>query len=193
MKKRILSLATAFFAVFSLTGCVETAVVGCTAAGGSIITDKRSIRTQIADQKLRQRVLAHIASDPVLKANTRINATVYNDVLLLIGQARSNKDKQQALDIASQSGDFKRIYNRIAIADPESFADISEDTWLTTKIKAAMLSERNLKSTQIKVVTENKTVYLLGLVDHKQGDLAATVARQIPGVNKIVKLFEYTS
>jgi osmotically-inducible protein OsmY len=55
-----------------------------------------------------------------------------------------------------------------------------------------MLNEEGIDITRIKVVTENGEVFLLGLVDRKQADLAVDIARNTAGVRKVVKVFEYT-
>ena len=55
-----------------------------------------------------------------------------------------------------------------------------------------LLTTAHLRTTQIKVVTEDSTVYLLGLVKKPQAAQAASVTRQVSGVKKVVKLFEYT-
>ncbi len=54
-----------------------------------------------------------------------------------------------------------------------------------------MLAQRGLSSSQIKVVTENSVVYLMGMVSHAQANLATKVARHASGVRKVVKVFEY--
>jgi osmotically-inducible protein OsmY len=68
----------------------------------------------------------------------------------------------------------------------------SKDTWITTKVKANMLAEKNLNSGQIKVVTEDGAVYLMGIVTKHQSRVASDVARRVTGVKRVVTLFEYT-
>ena len=54
-----------------------------------------------------------------------------------------------------------------------------------------MLNENKLDITRIKVVTENGEVFLLGLIDRAQADLATEIASNTAGVRKVVKVFEY--
>ena len=67
----------------------------------------------------------------------------------------------------------------------------NNDAWLTTKTKTAMLAAKGLHSAQIKVVTENSVVYLMGLVNHQQANLATSVARRVSGVRKVIRVFQY--
>ena len=43
----------------------------------------------------------------------------------------------------------------------------------------------------IKVVTENSTVYLMGLITREMATTAADIARNTSGVERVVKIFEY--
>ena len=67
----------------------------------------------------------------------------------------------------------------------------ANDSWITTKVKAVLAAASGLNSSTLKVVTENKVVYLMGLTTRSQGKLAAEEARTVAGVEKVVKLFEY--
>ena len=46
-------------------------------------------------------------------------------------------------------------------------------------------------ATRVKVVSENKTVFLMGLVHEEEGDAAAKAAQKVSGVEKVVTVFEY--
>jgi len=191
MKKLILAAAIA--PGLLLSGCVTTAVVAGATAGGAVIYDQRTVTTQVKDQEHRFTVLRNISRIPELKSNSHISASVFNNVLLLTGETTHDEYRTLAVKAARDATNFKRIYNRIEIAQPAQWSQIGDDAWLTTKIKAAMISEKGLHSSQIKVVTEDHTVYLMGVVSKHQASLATNVTRQIPGVQRVVKLFEYTS
>ena len=56
-----------------------------------------------------------------------------------------------------------------------------------------MLAASDLKSSSIKVITENGVVYLMGIVSRQQADLAVDIARRVSGVQKVIKIFQYTN
>ena len=85
----------------------------------------------------------------------------------------------------------RRTVNEIRIGPPSTLADRSNDSWLTGKIKTRLVGVENLQSAQIKVVTENAVVYLMGLVKKDEAESATEAARQVGGVQRVVKLFEY--
>ena len=67
----------------------------------------------------------------------------------------------------------------------------SNDSWLTSKVKSALLAQKGVPSDAIKVITENGIVYLMGIVSQDQGELAANTARRVDGVREVVKVFQY--
>jgi osmotically-inducible protein OsmY len=50
---------------------------------------------------------------------------------------------------------------------------------------------KDISATHIKVITENNVVYLMGLVTHREADMATEIARGTSGVLKVVRVFEY--
>jgi osmotically-inducible protein OsmY len=195
MTKNTLFLKAGLFGIifsFGLSACVPVVLVTAGAtAGGAIVYDKRSLKTMAEDRDTVSKLLKQINDDPQLKSQTHITVSMFNDIMLLTGQAQTEELRNRTYQIASGMPNVKLIYNEIAIGAPTSTSTQTHDTWITTKVKSAMLAEKGLRSTQIKVVTENSAVYLMGVTTHKQADLAADVASKGEGVTKVVKIFEY--
>ena len=116
----------------------------------------------------------------------------HNGVVLLIGQVESEQLKFLATEIASQaSTKIKRIHNELEVTEKSSFMDRSSDVWIATKVRTLMLTDNQVPSSQIRVIAENGAIYLMGLISQRDGDNAANVARNVSGVTKVVKVFEY--
>jgi len=176
-----------------LSGCIAAAIVGGATAGGAIIYDKRSIKTMNQDQYATELGQALVNRSKILKGRSHISVATFDHVMLMVGQAQNQELKDYAYKLLKDNvKNVKRIYNEVTIAGGSTFLERTSDSWLTTKVKTAMLTAKHLRSSQIKVVTEASTVYLMGLVSHKQGELAGNVARRVGGVKKVVKVFEYT-
>ena len=180
-----------FILASSLSGCIPAAFIAGATAGGALIYDHRNIKTIMADRNITYKAAKLIATDPALSDNTHISVATLNGIVLIVGQAPTDALREQAQNLVEQVPNIRRIYNRVSIESPTSVLTRSSDTWITTKVKTKMLAEKGLHSSQIKVVTENGVVYLMGLVSRPQSDLAANVARRVSGVQKVVKLFEY--
>ena len=79
------------------------------------------------------------------------------------------------------------------VAGHSSLTSRSNDTLITSKVKARMIDAASVQANQIKVVTEASTVYLMGMVTQQEADAATQVARTTDGVKKVVRVFEYIS
>jgi len=153
---------------------------------------ERTTGARVEDEAIETKVLVNMKSqEPGLK-NAHIDAVSYNGVLLLLGQVESEALKARATEIASQaSAKIKRIHNEMEISGKTSLVSRTNDTWITTKVRTRMMTNRDVPSDQIKIVVENGTVYLMGLISEMEGDNAANVARNVSGVSRVVKVFEY--
>ena len=85
----------------------------------------------------------------------------------------------------------RRVHNELTVAGETTLLSRTNDGWLTTKVKTALSAGELTDATRIKVVTENAVVYLMGLLTRSEADAAVALAREIKGVQKIVKVFEY--
>lgn len=189
MKTKLLLIA---LTALSLQACVPVALVAAGAtAGGAIVYDNRSVKTMAEDREITFRAQSRLDQDPQLKNTSHVVAVCFNHILLLIGEAPTQELSQHAYALVANLPHVKRTYNQITIANPTTEKQRAKDTWITTKAKTDMLAAKGLQSTQIKVVTEDNVVYLLGLVTRSQGTLAANVASRVGGVQRVVKLFEY--
>ena len=65
------------------------------------------------------------------------------------------------------------------------------DTWLTTKIKTRLIANKEIDNSRIRVITEAKTVFLMGMVSRREAELVTDIARTTGGVRKVVRVFEY--
>ena len=119
--------------------------------------------------------------------------TSYNGVILLAGQTPRSELKDRAAQTARGVQGVKKVYNELQVQQPASLLARSNDSLLTTKIKTQMLADSSVPSARVKVVTENGIVYLLGLVTREEANAATRVVQSVSGVQRVVRLFEYTN
>ncbi|OGV34556.1 MAG: BON domain-containing protein [Legionellales bacterium RIFCSPHIGHO2_12_FULL_35_11] len=171
-----------------LTSCVALVVVG--AAGGMVVYDNRSIPMIEKDGRIFHLIHTKIVRDQDFQTS-RIVVSSFNRTVLLAGQVENSSLKAIAEKIAQQTPNVRRVYNQIEVGQKISIAEQSKDSWITGEVKTKMLAAKDLESGSIRVVTEKGVVYLLGIVTQEQANLAVSVARQIKGVRKVVKIFQY--
>ena len=175
-----------------LCGCVPAAFVAGATAGGAIIYDNRSVKTMAEDRSTTFNTQAEINNNKDLQG-THISVATFNHIVLLVGQVQTPDQSQTAYNIANSYKNAKRVYNEISVQPVTSKSQRAKDTWITSKVITDVTTTSGLHSSQIKVVTENSVVYLMGLLTRSQGNLAAQVASKVSGVTQVVKLFEYLS
>ena len=86
---------------------------------------------------------------------------------------------------------IKTIQNELEVAGKTSLIARGNDAWIATKVRTLMFADKTVPSDQIRVVTENGAVFLMGLVHREEGNLAGNLARNVAGVTKVVEVFEY--
>lgn len=180
-----------FLAVLILQGCAAVAVTGV-AAGTSVAADQRTTGTVIEDQSIELKAGRAFSADKELDEKAHINTTSYNTVVLLTGEAPTEELRQRAVDLARNIPRVSHVHNEITIAAPSSLMSRSSDTVITSKVKTRLLADKEVSGLNTKVVTERGVVYLMGLSSRSQADRATELARTTGGVQKVVKLFQYT-
>jgi osmotically-inducible protein OsmY len=173
-----------------LAGCVPMFAIGTAAGTGAYISeDRRTSGMFIEDEGIELKSARRINQQ--FGEKVHINITSYNRMVLLTGEAPSETIKTDIGKLVMGVDSVRRIFNEIAIAGNTSLASRSNDTLLTSKVKARFLAERKFQINHVKIVTENEVVYLLGVVTRQEADSAAQIASSTSGVKKVVKVFEY--
>ena len=183
-------LSLSFLLLF--TSCT-TILVGTTGSDGfQEDPTERTTGAVIEDQSIETKIIVNLKSIEPAFRQTNVDIISHNVVVLLIGQVPSEELKSRATQIASEaSTKIKRIHNELEISGSSSFLTRSSDTWIATKVRTLMLTNSDVPSDQVRVITENGAVYLMGMIDQSQGDHAANLARNVSGVIRVVKVFEY--
>lgn len=150
---------------------------------------RRNISHIFRDDDLSHKIAKEIR-DQYKRYSDQVRVVVYQDNLLLLGQVPNGKIRSGVANIANAHADHRRVLNRITIEGPSSTLVKTNDSWISTKIKAQMLSDYNLHAAKFKVVTENGVVYLMGKVSSEEAALVTQIARQTTGVRKVVTILD---
>ncbi|HUH41273.1 MAG TPA: BON domain-containing protein [Castellaniella sp.] len=167
-------------------------VVGGTAATSAVVaTDRRTAGEQLDDQTIELRLGNETANAFGDKA--RVLGTAYAGRLLLLGDVPTAADRAQVETIARSIPKVTHVDNHIRVGEITTLSVRTNDTWLTSKVKAQLVRTKEVPSRTIKITTERGVVYLMGKVTEDEGQRAAIVASSVEGVNKVVKLFQIVS
>jgi osmotically-inducible protein OsmY len=186
--KKFITLALASSVL--LTACAPVAMTTAT-TGVTILHDRRTAGTIVEDKAIEMRASHEMHINPQLKEDARVKVISYNRRVLLVGQVPNQKRYQEIEQMAKSLDEVVKVYNELEVTEPRTLTSASHDAWLTTKVKAHAFGDVNVDPIRIKVYTENGTVYLMGLVTREEADLATENVRNIDGVERVVRVFDY--
>ncbi|PKH85587.1 BON domain-containing protein [Colwellia sp. Bg11-28] len=174
----------------TLQGCAVATVVAVT-AGATMVADRRTFSKQIDDQSIEFIAHNELNKQKALSNNTNLHVISMNGTVLVIGQAPNSYLRDLAIKTIQDVPDIVTIHNQVRIGSTTAISTQSNDIWLTSKVKSALLTNGEVNAKDIKVVTENSEVFLLGLVTKKEANIVVEITRNINGVSRVFKAFEY--
>ena len=99
-----------------------------------------------------------------------------------------------ATRVASELKAIDRVVNELAVMPPADFSDKASNSYITSKVNTRLALANPVEGREggrIKVITARGIVYLMGSVTREEGEAVAESIRDIGGVVKIVKVFDY--
>ena len=193
MNKMKLTLATVALisALPMLQGCVPAVIATSAAAGVMTAHDRRSTGIQTDDETTEWKAAQRVPEK--FKAGAHLNFTSYNRRLLITGEVFNDEAKTVIGDEVGKIEGVKAVYNEVAVAPASPLGNRSNDSYITSKLKARLVDSNQLSANHIKVVTENTVAYLMGIVTEREAKVAVQIARTTDGVRKVVNLMEIVS
>jgi osmotically-inducible protein OsmY len=170
-----------------LAGCIGAAVVGA-GAGALVYADRRQSETIMTDEGIEIRAGSRISEK--FGDRVHVNITTYNRMALLTGEVPDAATKAEIEKIVAAVANIKSITNELQVGPISTLSNRSNDTYITSKVKARFIDAGKFSAAHVKVVTENGVVYLLGLVTQRESAAAVEIARTTAGVLKVVRVFE---
>ena len=181
------SLAAALLAT-SLAGCAPLVIGGAAVGSALMVTDRRTTGAQIDDEAIELRSGTRLREAFGDRAHISVNS--YNRQVLLTGEVPTEAMRQQAEQIVGRVDNVRAVVNELGVMTPTTLPQRSGDVLISGKIRASFIDASDLPSNAVKVVTERGNVYLMGRVTPREADRATSIARQISGVQRVVRVFE---
>jgi len=183
-------LALLLPAVIALGGCVAAAVGGAAAGGYLVGEDRRPANAMAEDEGIELKASNRITEK---YPEAHINSTSYNRLVLLTGEAPTAAAKADIESIVRGLPGVRGTFDEIAVAPATALSSRTNDSYITSKVKARFVDARKFNPVHVKVITENSVVYLMGIVKKSEADAATEIARTTSGVRRVVRVFEYQS
>jgi osmotically-inducible protein OsmY len=188
---RLITLLLVGFAI-TVQGCAGIVIAGG-ATAGAMANDRRTSGAYVDDETIEWKIIDVLYQDEQIDQQTHLNATSYNGIVLLTGEIPNEEMRVKIGGKIRSVQGVRQLHDETSIAAPSSMMSRSGDTWITSKVKTAMLTGDTDMGVRTKVVTDKGVVYLMGMVSPQEADELTDIARRVGGVQKVVKVFEYQS
>ena len=188
--RRQLFVLCAMVAPLLLSGCPAAIVAG--AAGGSLVAnDERTTGSLVEDEFIEIKARARFSEQ--IGGVAHVGITSYNRRVLLTGQVPSAEVRQQIVDLIEDIEHVRAVIDQMQIGNPSSLTSRAADAALTARVKIELcnIQQEDFSCLDIKIVSEQGVLYLLGLVSKEQAAIAIQAVRTVPGVIKVVRVFEF--
>lgn len=190
MKSPVRLVALIVLVLPLMQACVAPLLVGTGIGAGVMIAEDRRTSAAILEDQTIELKAKNLIQDKYGE-QVRVNVTSYNRYILLTGEAPSEEIRQDLGVLALGVSNVRNVQNETVVAGHSSLATRSADALTTSRVKGRLTQNDNVGANHVKVVTENSTTYLMGLVTRAEGDAAAQTAATTSGVQRVVKVFEY--
>lgn len=167
-----------------LSGCAPAVIITSAAVAARTAADPRSTGRQIDDGTLALRVSRAI-SEASLPPQVRVISTVYQGNVMLTGEVPDEAVRQAATKAVSSVAGIRHIWNETRTGIAISTGQKISDTWLASDIRAKLLLSSDTRLTDVKVITENSEVFLMGLVTQEEGQRVADRVSRVSGVRHV--------
>ncbi len=186
MKKFIYCIFT--LAMFSL---LQSCMVSAATTSAQVVYDRKHIDDSLEDNHISFTADEELFLKRKQFSDSHLSIATFHRVVLMTGQVSSERLQKEAENIVRSIPDVKTIYNMTRVGESTSGFTQAQDVWITTKIKTQMIASNDFYPGQVKVVTEDGVVYLMGILPPDQAEIAVDIARQTSGVTSVVKIFKY--
>lgn len=185
---RIASLLLLALAAGSLQGCFPVVAAGV-GTGILMAQDRRTSGAYVEDEAIENKAIDQLGKR--YKEGVHVNVTSFNRSVLISGEVPSEAVKAEIGKLVGGIENVRNVTNELAVSGVSSLTSRSSDSLVTSNVKIRFMQDKRLNAEHVKVVTENGTVYLMGIVTRAEADMATEIASTTGGAMRVMRLFEY--
>ena len=169
-----------------LTSCVGTSTTGVFGTGVSIALDPRSLGTQIDDSLMQQNFRGKLLSEDksyIISVKTK----VLDGRIFITGKVNSVEDKLKITKLAWEIKGARSVNNDLQIKEKFDFKRSAKDLLITSQLRAALISNKKIKSVNYNIDTYKKKTYIYGIAQNNtERDEVTKEAKQILDVEDVI-------
>ena len=190
--KKVILLCTLLISSFILSSCAPIVQGAAAVTTVATMSNDRRSAGEILDDKTLDLNLSNIIRKDAILEDMHINFMVYDKVVLMAGEAPSTDARDYlAKQIKKKAPKMKNLINEVAVMSNSSYFSRAKDGVISVQIETLFFNQEVFHPTHVRVMTERRTVYLMGSVTKREAEHATNLAAKAKNVDKVVKLFNY--
>ena len=172
--------------ILILTGCIGTSSTGVLGTGVSIALDPRTVGTQIDDSIIQKNLsakLINMDTNYFLSVKTK----VLDGRIFITGKVDTVEEKLKITKLGWEIKGARSIKNDLQIREKFNFQRATKDLLITSQLRAAMITSKEIKSVNYNIDTYKKKIYIYGIAqDEKERAEVINEAKKILDVEDII-------
>lgn len=172
-----------------LTGCTTNYLTNSTTGTYGVPMTERTIPQRLLDRSIEHTVKVNMYGlQENLQQNSRISVDSFNSEVLLSGEVPTEALKVQIEKVVRSMPDVRQVYNELEVSVARGYSSTVQDGYITSKLLAKVIANNNVKAGQIKAVTNNGVVYVMGRMTPTQQSHVIDIATGTVGITELVLL-----
>ena len=175
-------------AVFS-TGCTTNYLTNSTQGTYGVPVTERTIPQRLLDGSIEHTIKVNVYGlQDNLKETSRLSVDSFYSEVLLTGEVPNDAIKKEIGDMVASMPDVRRVYNELNVGVARGYSATVHDGYITSKLMAKVVANDGIKASQIKAVTDDGVVYVMGRMTPTQQSNLVDIANTTAGVTELVLL-----
>ena len=172
-----------------MSGCVSMQAIKSPNESFGVAATDRTLAQRILDQSIENTAKVNISRiDPTFSARSRISINSFYSNVLLTGEVPDEEAKKQVEAVVSSMPDIKNLYDKLTVANVKGASYTVHDAYISSKVNAKILTNNAIKNSQVKVVTDDGVVYVMGKLTPAQREHLINIINSTVGIKELVLL-----
>jgi|TARA_B100000767_G_C19614527_1_gene471313 osmotically-inducible protein OsmY len=174
------------FIIFLFLNSCGAKNFGTFGRGVSITFDPRTVGMQIDDTIMQKSLIARLTFTEK-KYFLSIQVEVLDGRIFVTGKVDEPEEKIKITKLAWETKGVRSVKNAIEIRGKSNFKSSASDILITTQLRAAMILNKNIKSSNYTLETLSKKIYIFGIsMNEDEKKEVIKEANEIYNVQKVI-------
>ena len=171
------------------TGCTTNYLTNSTEGTYGVPMTERTIPQRLLDRSIEHTVKINVYGlKEDLQQTSRMGIDSFNSEVLLTGEVPTEAIKVEVEKVVSSMPDVRHVYNELNVSASKGYSSTVHDGYITSKLLAKVAASDGVKASQIKAVTNDGVVYIMGRMTPTQQSHLIDIAKSTVGVTELVLL-----